>query len=168
MTNDNCRKFKENQIMFLIHPWIVEFSRPIVFRVDRLRERGSLPVTFYVLTRVFPCLLYTSGELVSLSLEVVPFGWRCGGESWPISLRCFFTSLLNLATAWLAIIGDIHIFLNLVSARVGWHKRVFEVTFSPLSLSEDNNFFFKILKKICKLISLISSIYCYVSRVRMV
>ena len=32
---------------------IVEFSRPIVFGEDRLWERGSLPATFYVLTRVF-------------------------------------------------------------------------------------------------------------------
>ena len=30
------------------------YSRPIVFGEDRLRERGSLPVTFYILTRVFP------------------------------------------------------------------------------------------------------------------
>ena len=52
VTNDNCRKFKENQLMFCIQPWIVEFSRPIVFGEDRLRERGSLPVTFYVLTMV--------------------------------------------------------------------------------------------------------------------
>ena len=29
------------------------FSRPIVFGEDRLRERGSLPATFYVLTSVF-------------------------------------------------------------------------------------------------------------------
>ena len=53
MANDNSRKFKQNQIMFRIQPWIVEFSRPIVFGEDRLRERGSLPATFYVLTRVF-------------------------------------------------------------------------------------------------------------------
>ena len=33
---------------------IVEFSRSVDFGKDRLRERGSLPVTFYVLTRVFP------------------------------------------------------------------------------------------------------------------
>ena len=54
MANDNSRKIKQNQIMFCIQPWIVEFSRPLVFGEDRLRERGSLPVTFYVLTRVFP------------------------------------------------------------------------------------------------------------------
>ena len=53
MANDNSRKFKQNQIMFCIHPCIVEFSRPIVFGEDRLRERGSLPETFYVVTRVF-------------------------------------------------------------------------------------------------------------------
>ena len=40
--------------MFRIQPWIVEFSRSVDFGKDRLRERGSLPVTFYVLTRVFP------------------------------------------------------------------------------------------------------------------
>ena len=34
-----------------IQPWFVEYSRPIVFGEDRLRVRGSLPVTFYVLTR---------------------------------------------------------------------------------------------------------------------
>ena len=74
MVNDNSRKFKQNQMMFCIQPCIVEFSRSVDFCEDRLRERGSLPVTFYVLTRVFPmandnsrkfkqnqiCLLYTS------------------------------------------------------------------------------------------------------------
>ena len=54
LANDNSRKFKQNQIMFRIQPWIVEYSRPIVFGEDRLRERGSLHVTFYVWTRVFP------------------------------------------------------------------------------------------------------------------
>ena len=34
-------------------PRIVEFSRPIVFGEDRLRERGSLPAIFFVLTMVF-------------------------------------------------------------------------------------------------------------------
>ena len=52
MANDNCRKFKQNLIIFCIQPRFVEFSRPIVFGEDRLRERGSLPATFYVLTRV--------------------------------------------------------------------------------------------------------------------
>ena len=37
MTNDNCRKFNENQIMFCTQPWIVEFSRPVDFGEDRLR-----------------------------------------------------------------------------------------------------------------------------------
>ena len=62
MANDNSRKFKQNQIIFCVQLSFVEYSRPIVFGEDRLRERGSLPVTFYVLTRVFPmaCLLYTS------------------------------------------------------------------------------------------------------------
>ena len=53
MANDNSRKFKQNHIIFCIQPWIVEYSRPIVFGEDQLRERGSLPATFYVLTRVF-------------------------------------------------------------------------------------------------------------------
>ena len=57
MANDNSRKFKQNQIIFCIQPWFVEDSRPIVFGEDRLRERGSLPATFYVSTT---CLLYTS------------------------------------------------------------------------------------------------------------
>ena len=46
MANDNSRKFKQNQIMFRIQPWIVEFSRSVDFGKDRFRERGSLPVTF--------------------------------------------------------------------------------------------------------------------------
>ena len=53
MMNDNCRKFKQNQIIFCIQPWFVEYSRPIVFCEDRLRERGSLTSTFCVVTRVF-------------------------------------------------------------------------------------------------------------------
>ena len=31
---------------------IVEDSRPIDFGEDQLRERGSLPATFYILTRI--------------------------------------------------------------------------------------------------------------------
>ena len=53
MANDKSRKFKHNQIMFCILPWIVEFSRLFVFGEDRLRERGSLPATFYVLKWYF-------------------------------------------------------------------------------------------------------------------
>ena len=53
MANDNSHKFKQNQLLFCIQPRIAELSKPIVFGEDRLRERGSLPVTFYVLTRVF-------------------------------------------------------------------------------------------------------------------
>ena len=52
MVNDNSRKFKQNQIMFCIQPYFVEFSRPIGFGDDRLMERGSLPAAFYVLRRV--------------------------------------------------------------------------------------------------------------------
>ena len=52
MANDNSRKFKLNQISFCIQPCIVQFSIPIGVGEDRLRERGSLPATFYVLTRV--------------------------------------------------------------------------------------------------------------------
>ena len=50
--SDNCRKFKQNQIMFCICAQIVEHSRFVDFDEDRLRGRGSLPATFYVLTRV--------------------------------------------------------------------------------------------------------------------
>ena len=39
--------------MFCIQPCIVEFSIPIGVGEDRLRERGSLPATFYILNRVF-------------------------------------------------------------------------------------------------------------------
>ena len=52
MVNDNSRKLKQNQIMFWIQPCIVEFSRPLGVGEDRLRERGSLPATFYVLTGI--------------------------------------------------------------------------------------------------------------------
>ena len=51
MANDS-RKFKQNQIMFCIQALIVEDSRPVDFGEDQLSERGSLPATFYVLTRV--------------------------------------------------------------------------------------------------------------------
>ena len=47
MANDNSRKFKQNQKIICIQPYIVEFSRPIVFGEDRLRERGSLPAAFF-------------------------------------------------------------------------------------------------------------------------
>ena len=53
MTIDNCRKFKQNQMIIWIQPSILEISRPTVFGEDRLRERGSLLATFYVLTWVF-------------------------------------------------------------------------------------------------------------------
>ena len=52
MADDNSRKFKQNQIILCIHPWIVEDSRPFDFGEDRLGGRGCLPATFYVLTRV--------------------------------------------------------------------------------------------------------------------
>ena len=51
MTNDNWLKLKHNQIRFFIHPYIVENSRSADFGEGRLRERGSLPATFYVVTR---------------------------------------------------------------------------------------------------------------------
>ena len=51
MTNDNCRKFKYNQIMFCIRPYVVEVSRSVDFGEDQLRLRGSLPATFYIVTR---------------------------------------------------------------------------------------------------------------------
>ena len=52
MANDNSRKFKQNQIMFCIPFRIKENSRFVDFVEDRLRERGSLLATFYVLRRV--------------------------------------------------------------------------------------------------------------------
>ena len=51
MANDKSRKFKQNQMMFCIHQGIVEFSIAIGVGEDRLRERGSLPAAFYVVTR---------------------------------------------------------------------------------------------------------------------
>ena len=53
IVNDNSRKFKQNQMMFCIQPCIVDFSIPIGVGEDRLRERGSLPATFYVLKGYF-------------------------------------------------------------------------------------------------------------------
>ena len=53
MTNDNCRILKQNQLLFCIPFWIIQNSGSVDFVEDRLRERGSLPATFYVLTRVF-------------------------------------------------------------------------------------------------------------------
>ena len=52
LTNDNCRTFKQNQIMFCMHPWLVEDSRRVHFGEDQLRGRGSLLATFYVITRL--------------------------------------------------------------------------------------------------------------------
>ena len=61
---DKCRKFKQNQIIFCIHPWIVEVARTFDFAEDRLRERSSLPSTFYVLTRViFSLVLLLKGVI---------------------------------------------------------------------------------------------------------
>ena len=39
------------------------YSRPLVFGKDRLRERGSLPVTFYVLTRVIFSMTNGNGRI---------------------------------------------------------------------------------------------------------
>ena len=52
MTNDNCRTFKQNQIIFYICACIVEDSRLIDCGEDRLRGRGSLPATFFI-KRIF-------------------------------------------------------------------------------------------------------------------
>ena len=41
MTKDNCRRFKQNQVIFCICARVVEDSRPIDFGEDRLRGRGS-------------------------------------------------------------------------------------------------------------------------------
>ena len=54
MANDKSLKFTQNQLLFCIQPWIIEFSRPIVFGEDRLRERGSLRAIFYVLKGYIP------------------------------------------------------------------------------------------------------------------
>ena len=47
MTNDNCRKFNHNQIMFCICPYIAENERPVEFGEHRLRRKGSLAETFF-------------------------------------------------------------------------------------------------------------------------
>ena len=39
--------FRQNQIMFCMHPWIVEDFRHIYFNEYRVRERCRLPATFY-------------------------------------------------------------------------------------------------------------------------
>ena len=51
MTNDNCRTFKQNQIILCIPSSIVDNSRSVDYVEDRLRDCGSLPATFYVGTR---------------------------------------------------------------------------------------------------------------------
>ena len=63
MVNDNSRKFKLNQIIFSIHRWFVEYSWHFVFGEDRLRERGSLPATFYVLKGYFLWQTITAANL---------------------------------------------------------------------------------------------------------
>ena len=45
-------------------PCIVEFSIPIGVGEDRLRKRGSLPATFYVLTRVLLPYSLRNGSMV--------------------------------------------------------------------------------------------------------
>ena len=45
--------YKRQQLVFFIPFLIIPNSRSVDFVVDRLRERGSLPATFYILTRVF-------------------------------------------------------------------------------------------------------------------
>ena len=72
MANDNCRKFKHNQIIFCMQLWIVDFSRPIVFGIDRLTERGSLPATFYVVTRE---IFTSSGYLTQASPRLQVLYW---------------------------------------------------------------------------------------------
>ena len=54
MANDKSRKFKQNQKMSRIQPWIIEFSRSIVFGEDRFRGRGSLPATVFYQGEFFP------------------------------------------------------------------------------------------------------------------
>ena len=52
MTNHNCRKFKQNQIILYICAWAIENSMSVDFGEDRLRGKGSLPETFFVVTWV--------------------------------------------------------------------------------------------------------------------
>ena len=47
MTNDNCRIFKQNQIILCIPSSIVGNSMSVDFVEDQLWERGSLPATFF-------------------------------------------------------------------------------------------------------------------------
>ena len=52
LANDNSRKFKQNQIMFRIQPWIVVL-KTYCFWWRSVKGRGSLPAIFYVWTNVF-------------------------------------------------------------------------------------------------------------------
>ena len=52
MTNDNCRKFKQNQIIFCICARLVKYSRSVDFGEAVLRGRGSLPATVYLQKKV--------------------------------------------------------------------------------------------------------------------
>ena len=41
MTNDNCRKFKQNQIIICIETWYVEYSRPVSYtHLDVYKRQG--------------------------------------------------------------------------------------------------------------------------------
>ena len=44
MANDNSRKFKQNQIIFCIQPWFVEFSRPVSYTHLDVYKRQVQPV----------------------------------------------------------------------------------------------------------------------------
>ena len=48
MTNDNCRKFKQNQINFFSCACAAEDSSLIGFGEERLQGKGSLPATFFL------------------------------------------------------------------------------------------------------------------------
>ena len=80
--NDISRNVKQNQIIFCIQPWILEFSRPVGFGEDQLWERGSLPATFYVLTMVIfsmtngNCRTFKQNQrLICIRLSIVK-DWR--------------------------------------------------------------------------------------------
>ena len=60
MTNHNCRKFKQNQIIFYICAWVVEDSRPFDFGEDRLRGKGL-------------SLIHICGKLREIELRILLF-----------------------------------------------------------------------------------------------
>ena len=82
MTNDNSRKIKQNRISLCILPWYLEYSRLVVFGEDRLRERGSLPATFYVLSRAvflmtnYNCHTFKQNQIFCCVRSWIVENWR--------------------------------------------------------------------------------------------